>query len=539
MNATKRKFNTLLQGLGSPRQGNGDNDRPGSRPGTAPAKPPQTAEEVEALLQKRRRLGLPQSNSGGSTVGSPKAPTESTARARTATTLPAAAASEASPSLTRTGSGSSVVGKRAVASQKKVEEKPLARFCPSDRSELLKRLATFNDITDWTPKPDRVSEIEWAKRGWVCHGKETVRCVLCHKELVVKVNKKDVGGTEVSVLVPSEIEGALVDKYAELITDSHLEDCLWRRRGCDGLLNTPRPLPSYMPANPEPCPADTLLRLHIANTSSAVQDLKERYQELCSRESFLPYEFNLRLPVDLDLDKTIKELPPDFFQTEAGSPEPPNRTALALALMGWQGLSNVRIGAVSNSASCHTCLRRLGLWMFKSREVGDSGEVIVPAPMDHLDAVREHRFFCPWKNADTQKLATTIRVAENEPQPAWKILLQTLHNDSHLRSVYAGKPKSHKPSASGPPSTPARGVRQTDLPKTPGTSHGPAADMASTPASTAEDEDKEQEIKDKERWARLKRVKSLFDMKGSRRLSKAGSSRPGTSQSIRDPPAGA
>lgn len=86
-------------------------------------------------------------------------------------------------------------------------QKPLARFCPTDRDELLKRLATFHDITDWTPKPDRVSEIEWAKRGWVCHGKERVRCVLCHKELVVKLNKKEVDGKEVSVLVSSEIGG--------------------------------------------------------------------------------------------------------------------------------------------------------------------------------------------------------------------------------------------------------------------------------------------------------------------------------------------
>jgi len=29
-------------------------------------------------------------------------------------------------------------------------------------------------------------------------------------------------------------EDALVDKYVELIVTSHDENCLWRRRGCDG-----------------------------------------------------------------------------------------------------------------------------------------------------------------------------------------------------------------------------------------------------------------------------------------------------------------
>ncbi|CRK38307.1 hypothetical protein BN1723_018676, partial [Verticillium longisporum] len=42
---------------------------------------------------------------------------------------------------------------------------PASKYAPNDRAELLKRLATFQEITDWTPKPDLVNEIEWAKRG--------------------------------------------------------------------------------------------------------------------------------------------------------------------------------------------------------------------------------------------------------------------------------------------------------------------------------------------------------------------------------------
>jgi hypothetical protein len=111
---------------------------------------------------------------------------------------------------------------------------PPPKYCPADRDQLLRRLGTFQELTDWTPKPDRVSEIEWAKRGWVCHGKERVKCTLCGAELVVKVNRKEVDGKEIAVLIASEIAESVVDKYVELIVDAHAEDCLWRRKGCDG-----------------------------------------------------------------------------------------------------------------------------------------------------------------------------------------------------------------------------------------------------------------------------------------------------------------
>jgi len=111
---------------------------------------------------------------------------------------------------------------------------PEPKFCPGDREQLLKRLATFQELTDWTPKPDRVNEIEWAKRGWMCQGKERVKCTLCARELIVKINRKEVNGKEVSVLIASEIEQAVVDKYAEMIVSSHAEDCLWKKKGCDG-----------------------------------------------------------------------------------------------------------------------------------------------------------------------------------------------------------------------------------------------------------------------------------------------------------------
>lgn len=200
-------------------------------------------------------------------------------------------------------------------------------------------------------------------------------------------------------------------------------------------------------------------------------------------------------------------LPPDFFS----SPEPqgdsnvlkPNMVALSLALCGWQGLPDARIGSVSNSISCRTCLRRLGLWMFKSKELDESGRVKVPAPMEHLDTVREHRFFCPWRNPSTQAPPAVSSDVE-PPASGWSLLVQTLKNESHLRTAYGD----------------GQGAKI----------NGAAMPIDSAAASTeAEDVDEEdQKAKDKERWARLKKIKSLFDIKGGKGRSR---SRPGTSHS--------
>lgn len=455
------------------------------------------------LLTKRRRLGLP-----GSTLS------------RDANT----AASNGGQSQTTI---SNVVLRKWSGTSK--EKTPIfkPKYCPGDREELLKRLATFQELTDWTPKPDPVNEVEWAKRGWVCQGKERVRCTLCNKELVVKLNRKEVDGKEVPVLVPSEIEEALVARYVDLISDSHSEDCLWRKRGCD----------------------DSLLRLPLSSRQTAIQDLRKRYDELCARKDFLPYEFNLRLPERLDIDTVLSQLPPSFFTVPAPPPAPstgappppgPNRVALALAILGWQGLTNARIGPVPNTSSCHTCLRRLGLWMFKSKEVDpETGAVVVPAPMDHLDPLREHRFFCPWKNGEAQSITgnpgTPARRAagpegEGGDRPGWEVLLEVLKNEAYLRGRETPSSRGGgKNAAAGTPGTPSR--RGTGQGSSPGGGGGGGGDGE----DEEEDDEKTQNAKDKERWARLRRVKSLLGSKGTNKLRKTLSrSRPGTSQGEND-----
>lgn len=406
------------------------------------------------------------------------------------------------------------------------DKKPLfkPRYCPGDRDELLKRLASFQELTDWTPKPDPVNEVAWAKRGWICQGKERVRCTLCNKELLVGLNRKELEGREIAVLVASDIEDALVQKYVELIITSHGEDCLWRKRGCD----------------------DALLRLPLANRQKAIQDLRRRYDELCARHPFLPHEFNLRLPEKLNINTILARLPPDFFT----SPPPPatvttgptpNRVALVLAMCGWEGLENQRMGPVPNSASCHTCLRRLGLWMFKSKEIDpETNEVLVPAPMDHLDPVREHRFFCPWKNVEAQQVRLEggpirrAKLGAEETMCGWEILLQVLKNEAYLRERETPRRRNGGTPGAGSPITPRHDSAAGD-----GLvfSHGPD-DEDAVDDEEVEDEKTLRE-QDKKRWARLRKVRGMLSSQGARKLRKSFSSsrpgsrlsRPGTSQS--------
>jgi hypothetical protein len=180
MNATKRKFNSLLQGLTPNRPAN-STDKQTASPST-PVRPSTVraadASPTASLLEKRRRLEASELQLSAS----PNRQTQPTV------------ISLSTPRKSAT-----------TAVKTPVRNEAAAKYSPNDRTELLRRLATFQDITDWTPKPDRVNEIEWAKRGWVCQGKERVGCVLCRKELVVKLNRKEQDGKEVSVLIASEI----------------------------------------------------------------------------------------------------------------------------------------------------------------------------------------------------------------------------------------------------------------------------------------------------------------------------------------------
>jgi hypothetical protein len=113
-------------------------------------------------------------------------------------------------------------------------------FQPYSQEHFLERLKTFADVRKWTTKPDAISEVEWAKRGWSCDIWNTVACKGgCENRVAVKLRpkRKDASGKdlEMSEDLAIDIDDALVERYKDLIVDGHSDDCLWRKRACQGM----------------------------------------------------------------------------------------------------------------------------------------------------------------------------------------------------------------------------------------------------------------------------------------------------------------
>lgn len=73
-------------------------------------------------------------------------------------------------------------------------------YAPYSHEQFLARLKTFADVRLWSTKPDRIGEVEWAKRGWVCEGWNTVACKGgCEQRVVVilRPKRKDEDGKEI------------------------------------------------------------------------------------------------------------------------------------------------------------------------------------------------------------------------------------------------------------------------------------------------------------------------------------------------------
>ena len=133
-----------------------------------------------------------------------------------------------------------VVGTQAQQTASTPRKPP--NFQPYSQDMFLERLKTFADVKKWTTKPDAISEVEWAKRGWSCDTWNTVACKGgCEKRVAVKLRpkRKDNDGRDIEMTedVTEDVEVSLVERYAELIIDGHSEDCLWRKTGCQGTLH--------------------------------------------------------------------------------------------------------------------------------------------------------------------------------------------------------------------------------------------------------------------------------------------------------------
>jgi len=207
------------------------------------------------------------------------------------------------------------------------------------------------------------------------------------------------------------------------------------------------------------------------------------------------------------VDTVLNYLPSNFFNPPSEtlpleSPANIDKVAFQLALFGWQGHTHDRLGVQLGSVSCLACFRNLGLWLFKSKKVNEAGEEVEAAVVDCLNVVNEHRDYCPWRNAASQNGAKPSK-STTTPLAGWEVIVRVLKNDYHLRHSGERQGEKARPGSADNTSivSPVFGVDVED-----------------------DDARSIREEKDKERWARLRRVKSLFDTKSGKKLHRSAPS---------------
>ena len=258
---------------------------------------------------------------------------------------------------------------------------------------------------------------------------------------------------------------------------------------------------------------DTIFRLPLYHQTNAISAFGERYESLLPMAADLPT--NLLMPDAFDLPKSLSDIrsllqrpnaPPNPRPTTPNDPPSPshavpscdalvNREALILALFGWQA----ETGHIAGLATCTSCFRRLGLWLFRPR-VSATGEE-KEAAMSHLDVIDEHRDYCPWVNAVSQNGLPSSRPSTSSSQTdlgdkaGWELLSRIV-----LNAVQSRRRELEQPPAREPPATPRSQADDISVTSTFAT------------ATTAVERATRDE-KDKERWVRLKRLKQAFHIR--------------------------
>ncbi|KAF2706476.1 zf-C3HC-domain-containing protein [Pleomassaria siparia CBS 279.74] len=277
-------------------------------------------------------------------------------------------------------------------------------FAPYSQEQFLGRLKTFADVKKWTHKPDRISEVEWAKRGWVCDTWNTVACKGgCEQRVVVKLRpkRKDREGKEIQMSedLAVKITEGLVERYYDLILDGHHEDCLWRKAGCK----------------------DEIYHIPIPSRAKSSAELLDRYQSLKAISSELPLLENITYP-EPSISDILKRIPATFWNVPGSTTphEPPisstDMTAFTFALFGWSGVSESKISL----ATCSHCFQRIGLWLSADARLKEmSTKLSVPLSTLRLNLLESHREHCPWKNPETQGNPKNGPI---EDMPGWQTL---------------------------------------------------------------------------------------------------------------------
>ncbi len=385
----------------------------------------------------------------------------------------------------------------------------LPPFAPWSNEQFLQRLKTFADVRSWTPKPEGITEVEWAKRGWalVSDGnvRDTIWCRACKQRLVVKLqkekgaegNKADKEKTGEADWWFEDVEKELVERYKGLIIDGHEEGCLWREKGC----------------------SNDIYRIKLVDPNVWQPALKDRYLALMSMDDALPEKiaFPEVDPEDertrFDLDAIVNLIPSSLMQSQQKETPPSadanssqktptlteptvtttndrpsiNSTALALAICGWTGQTTAGV----NLAYCTHCFQRCGLWLYSPKSSKTRGSTSL---LDDVDAmtfhpVDLHRQHCPWKNVTSQAESGVFKGLA-----AWQVQVQLVKN--MRRRVL---------------------TNEYDVGDEEGEDEDLEVDGEELPRKSWEEIEKE----DKERESRLRRLKKAFTIKKvDHRLSK-------------------
>ncbi|KAI7506596.1 zf-C3HC-domain-containing protein [Hortaea werneckii] len=361
--------------------------------------------------------------------------------------------------------------------------KPPPAFSPWSQDTFLARLRTFSRVSLWHPKPQTISEVKWAKRGWSCVDVNTVACKgCCGKRVVVSLDFAKTEGVnrgegvegdgdngeaqENSEQDEDELEAALALKYQALIVDGHSDSCPWRRTGCP----------------------DDIYRLQVIRAASWQPELRRRYQSLHQISDAIR-EVTLRGSSQdkqslIPIDQLLADLPADVLGPPGEEQPAPEDSlkALEIAMHGWKGSED----SGNELLHCDACFQRIGLWMYQpgykpARSTSDDEDQTAI-----VDLVELHREHCPWRNPDSQCALGTLK---------------GLNACQVLQTCVSAFVKDER----------RRDERQRRSVHQPETNEV-EEESESAPPSPAPSRD-EIEKQDKERESRLKRLKSLFTIK--------------------------
>jgi hypothetical protein len=460
---SKRKFHKLLDSITAASNTAASSSQPRDNASAANANTALTAREKMDFASDRARKRLRSSTSSASlsaTLGSSFSRTANTSTM----SLP-----HNVPGIKRVTDGPS-------------EDKHIPNFAPWSQETFLARLKTFSKVSNWHPKPEPISEVHWAKRGWSCVDLNTVACKGgCERRVVVRLDTmgtvvkkaiagdvEGVGDDEEEEVDEAELEHALAERYKNEIVEGHKNTCLWRKAACK----------------------DDIYRLSLVRPIVWKPQLLESYTSLLgmskSIKDIAVKSANSTDTAFLPSERLVAELPADVIpstDTEISL----KAKALEIALHGWRGSSEFR----ADLLHCETCFQRIGLWMYQP---GYKPGKQTDKPNDNddedanavIDLVEMHRDHCAWRNAATQNATGSL---------AGLNACQILHR---VVSTYAREQRRK--------SDEQRGV--------PDESEAPGSPLAEKAKPSRE----EIELQDKERESKLKRLRKMFTVKRSSKL---------------------